>query len=113
MANKSNKRTGSGGIVFSTNPNFDFGNTYDLPVETVPPEKQKLIVILDKKHRKGKIVTLITGFVGDDNALKELEKKLKTLCGSGGSSKDSEILIQGDFKQKILDYLLKNGYNVK
>ena len=111
MTNK-NKRT-VGGIVFSTNPDFDFGSSFDATVETLPPDKQNLKVFIDRKQRKGKTVTLISGFVGDTNSIKELEKKLKTLCGSGGSYRDSEILIQGDFKQKIVDYLSKNGYKVK
>jgi len=111
MSNK-NKNNNSG-IVFSTNPNFDFGNDADENIETLPPEKQNLKVFRDSKQRKGKTVTLITGFVGDVDSLKELEKKLKNLCGSGGSSKDGEILIQGDFRQKILDFLLKNGYRAK
>jgi translation initiation factor 1 len=111
MTNKN--KSNSGGIVFSTNPDFDFGDENEGSAITFPPEKQNLRVIIDKKQRKGKTVTLITGFIGDNEALKELEKKLKTLCGSGGSSKDGEILIQGEFKQKILDYLLKNRYKAK
>jgi len=111
MSNKN--RINSGGIVFSTNPDFKFGDDSEEVIITLPPEKQHLRVIIDKKQRKGKIVTLITGFSGDNDALKELEKKLKTLCGSGGSSKEGEILIQGDFRQKILDYLQKNGYKAK
>ena len=111
MSNKN--RTNAGGIVFSTNPDFNFGNDNDDVIITLPPEKQNLRVFIDKKQRKGKTVTLITSFTGDNESLKELEKKLKTLCGSGGSSKDGEILIQGDFRQKILDFLLKNRYKAK
>jgi translation initiation factor 1 len=110
MSNKNKRNTG--GVVFSTNPDFNFGDD-DIAVITLPPEKQKLQVIIDKKQRKGKTVTIITGFEGDNEDLKELEKKLKTLCGSGGSSKDGEILIQGDFRQKVLDYLLKNRYKAR
>ena len=109
---KKNKNS-TGGIVFSTNPDFVFEPDIDEVEETLPPSKQHLKIMLDKKQRKGKTVTLISGFVGSEDALKELEKKLKVLCGSGGSSKDNEVLIQGDFKDKIFDFLIKNGYNVK
>jgi len=101
------------GIVFSTNPIFNYGDDTDDVIETLPPEKQNLKIFRDSKQRKGKTVTLITGFVGANEALRELEKKLKNLCGSGGSSRDGEILIQGDFRQKILEFLVKNGYKVK
>ena len=109
---KKNKNT-IGGIIFSTNPDFIFESDADETEETLPPHKQHLKIMLDKKQRKGKTVTLISGFIGSADALKELEKKLKTLCGSGGSSKDDEVLIQGDCKDKIFDYLIKNGYNAK
>ena len=109
---KKNKNT-IGGIIFSTNPDFVFESDDDETVETLPPHKQHLKIMLDKKQRKGKTVTLISGFIGNADDLKELEKKLKVLCGSGGSSKDDEILIQGDFKDKIFDFLVKNGYGVK
>jgi len=109
---KKNKPTPTG-IVFSTNPNFNYGDDSNDVIETLPPEKQNLKIFRDSKQRKGKTVTLITGFVGSNEALRELEKKLKNLCGSGGSSRDGEILIQGDFRQKILEFLVKNGYKVK
>lgn len=101
------------GIVFSTNPEFNFEDDSTEIIETLPPEKQNLKIFRDSKLRKGKIVTIITGYVGSNESLKELEKKMKILCGSGGSSKDGEILIQGDFRQKVLFFLQKNGYKVK
>jgi len=107
------KKSNIGEIVYSTNPDFYYADDLNQSVETFLPEKQKLKVFIDKKQRKGKTVTLITGFIGTNDALKELEKKLKTHCGSGGSSKDGEILIQGDFKEKISEFLTKNRYGVR
>ena len=106
---KSNKNNR---IVYSTDPDFVSENEEE-EVPVVPPEKQTLRILLDKKQRKGKKVTLITGFQGPEDALKELAKELKTHCGAGGSAKDSEILIQGDFRSKIRDVLEKKGYKVK
>jgi len=102
-----------GGLVFSTNPNFIQFNSNEQEVETLLPEKQKLIIKIDKKLRAGKIVTLITGFIGAENDLEILCKQLKNYCGAGGSSKNAEILIQGDCKQKIADFLTKKKYGVK
>ncbi len=111
MAKK--QRNNQGGIIFSTNPQFEYESNDQEANETLPPEKQNLKIWLDSKQRKGKTVTLITEFKGTPEDLKELEKKLKNICGSGGSSKDGEILIQGDFREKILIYLTDKGYKAK
>jgi len=100
-------------VVYSTNPDFDYDYQENESQETLSPSKQNLRVLIDKKQRKGKVVTLITGFVGDPDDLKDLGKMLKTKCGTGGSVKDGEIVIQGDFKAKILDELKKMGYKAK
>ena len=97
------------GLVFSTDPNFKLDN--DEPIqETLSVAQQKLRIKLETKHRGGKAVTLISGFVGSDDNLQELGKKLKSFCGTGGSAKDAEIIIQGDNRDKILQWLLKNEY---
>jgi translation initiation factor 1 len=101
------------GVVYSTNPDFNYQYQDTEQPETLPNKQQKLYVQLDKKARAGKQVTLVTGFVGTDTDLQVLGKKLKNLCGSGGSAKDTEILVQGDHRQKILDYLQKEGYITK
>ena len=101
------------GVVYSTNPDFDFSFEDDGQVETLAPAKQNLKVQLDKKARAGKQVTLISGFVGTNDDLEALSKKLKNLCGCGGSAKDGEILIQGDFRDKILSFLNTSGYKAK
>lgn len=105
-SNKDNK------IVYSTDPDFVYDNEEE-EIPIVPPEQQNLRISLDKKQRKGKKVTLITGFQGPDEALKELAKALKIQCGAGGSAKDGEILIQGDFRTKVRDLLEKKGYRTK
>lgn len=99
-------------VVYSTNPDFRYetepvGNT----AATLPPEKQNLRVTTDKKHRAGKVVTLVTGFTGTENDLNELGKLLKTKCGTGGAVKDGEIIIQGDLKQRITELLQTAGYS--
>ena len=101
------------GVVFSTNPNFGYEHENEEEPETLQPSKQSLRVTLDKKQRAGKSVTLVTGFVGTEADLKELGKMLKTKCGVGGTVKDGEILIQGDFRKKILEILQKEGYKAK
>ncbi len=102
------------GIVFSTDTDFSYQEAEEyVEVDTLPNEKQKLKVLLDRKARKGKTVTIVEGFVGSDEDLQALAKILKQKCGVGGSAKEGEILIQGDFKQKIFDYLKTSGYGVK
>ncbi len=101
------------GTVYSTNPDFKYETENDNEQDTPENAKQLLIVFTDNKQRKGKIVTLVTGFVGKQEDLETLAKMLKTKCGVGGSVKDSEIIIQGDFKQKIKELLEKEGYKVK
>jgi translation initiation factor 1 len=96
-------------IVYSTNPNYEYENE-DEEQETLEPKDQHLKVLVDRKQRKGKSVTIITGFEGADDDLKELAKKLKSKCGVGGSAKDGEILVQGEFKDKIYTILVDMGY---
>ena len=97
------------GFVYSTDPNFQFSKDESVN-ETISPSHQKLRIRLDKKHRAGKLVTLIEGFVGTQDDLEDLGKKLKNLCGSGGSVKGYEIIIQGDHREKIKQWMVKNGY---
>lgn len=97
-------------VVYSTNPNFNYETNEEESSETLDKKQQKLRVSIEKKGRGGKTVTLITGFVGKEEDLKELGKLLKTKCGVGGSIKDGEILIQGDFKQRAIDLLKAEGY---
>lgn len=98
------------GFVYSTDPNFSFQPEENEAQETLPPARQKLRIRLETKHRGGKTVSLIEGFIGTNNDLEDLGKKLKNFCGTGGSAKDLEIIIQGDQREKILQWLLKNGY---
>ncbi|MDR2424832.1 MAG: translation initiation factor [Prevotellaceae bacterium] len=100
-------------VVFSTNPDYEYEYHSEETEETLEPAKQRLTVRLDKKQRGGKKVTLVGGFVGSVDDLKNLGKDLKTKCGTGGNVKDGEILIQGDFRNKVLEYLSKEGYKVK
>jgi translation initiation factor 1 len=97
-------------LVYSTDPNFKLEEEDNMEQETLLPEEQKIKIKLEKKHRGGKTVTLIENFVGTDADKEELGKKLKTSCGTGGSVKDGEILVQGDNRDKVLQWLLKNGY---
>lgn len=98
------------GFVYSTDPNFKFEQEQPGEQNTVSPKEQRLKIRLETKHRGGKTVTLIEGFIGKEDDLEELSKKLKNFCGSGGSAKDNEIIIQGDHRDKVLQWLLKNGY---
>ena len=97
-------------VVYSTNPDFGYEMDNDEEQVTLDKDKQNLRVSIDKKNRGGKVVTLITGFVGTENDLKELGKLLKSKCGVGGSAKDGEIIIQGDFKTKVMELLVREGY---
>jgi translation initiation factor 1 len=106
---KKNKKDRSG-VVYSTDPDFNYNFETDEPAEALPPQQQKLRVSLDRKQRKGKEVTLVTGFVGPDSSLQELGKYLKTKCGVGGSAKDGEIIVQGDQRERVLALLLEKGY---
>lgn len=105
---KQNKRNG---IVFSTNPDFIFDDSDAVTPEEIPvPEKQNLRVMVERKGRGGKTVTLVTGFIGPDESLQTLAKMLKTKCGVGGSAKDGEIVLQGEFKVKVAETLKTMGY---
>lgn len=106
---KKNK-TDRHGFVYSTDPNFRFEEEEAQSAGTLQPNQQKLKVRLDTKHRGGKTVTLIEGFTGKDEDLQDLGKKLKNYCGTGGSAKDGEIIIQGDQREKVMQWLQKNGY---
>jgi len=107
---KKNKSDGRG-FIYSTDPNFNFEPVQDEILETLPPAKQALRIRLDTKHRAGKAVTLITGFTGNSEDVEQLGKQLKNFCGTGGSVKDTEIIIQGDQRDKVLQWLLKNSYS--
>ena len=98
------------GFVFSTDPNFQFKDENDPEQDTLPPNEQRLKVRMETKHRAGKAVTLVEGFLGKDEDLQQLGKQLKNYCGTGGSAKDREIIIQGDQREKVLQWLIKNGY---
>jgi translation initiation factor 1 len=107
--NKKNKPD-SKGFVYSTDPNFRFENEENQELQRLPETQRKLRIRLDTKHRAGKAVTLIEGFVGTENDLEQLGKAIKNYCGTGGSVKDFKIIIQGDQRDKILQWLQKNGY---
>ncbi len=101
------------GVVYSTNPDFQYQTEATQEADTLPPEKQRLIVGIDRRNRGGKQVTLVSGFIGKSDDLKELGRTLKTKLGVGGSAKDGEITIQGDFRDKVVSILQAMGYNAK
>lgn len=109
-----NDRKSRLGVVYSTNPDFSFQSEYHSEEEEViPPSKQKILVGIDRRNRGGKQVTLVSGFKGSEDDLISLGKILKTKCGSGGTAKDGEIIIQGDFRDKIVTTLQSLGYQAK
>jgi len=108
---KINSLNDLGGFVFSTNNSFEFDKQENQ--ETLAPKQQFLEALFSNKGRGGKTVTVITGFIGNEDDLKSLGKMLKTKCGVGGSVKDNEIIIQGKFRDKIMEILKKEGYNIK
>ena len=99
------------GVVYSTNPDFAYDTGAVEEAETLPPERQKLLVGIDRRNRGGKQVTLVSGFVGREEDLAALAKTFKTRCGVGGAAKEGDILIQGDFRDRVLQLLLAMGYN--
>lgn len=101
------------GIMFSTDPEFVYQDEPQEVEETLQNEQQNLRVMLDRKNRGGKTVTLVTGFIGTIEGLEQLAKNLKTKCGVGGGAKDGEIILQGDFKEKVFLFLQNEGYKVK
>ena len=112
MGNKNDKKERIN-VVYSTNPNYQYEYNQEKEQETLAPEKQNLRVTLDSKQRKGKTVTLVQGFTGTEEDLKELAKLLKNKCGVGGSVKDGEIIIQEEVKEKVLTILRDNKYRAK
>ena len=101
------------GVVYSTNPDFNYREETEVQEDTPEPSRQRLIVSIDRRNRGGKQVTLVSGFVGSDKDLKELGKTLKVKCGVGGTAKDGEITIQGDLRDKVTGILQGMGYNAK
>lgn len=108
---KSKKNRGN--IVYSTNEDFDYDFDDETEEETLEPGQQDLRVQIDRKNRKGKEATLVTGFIGTEDDLKDLGKTLKSKCGVGGTAKNGEILIQGNHKEKVFQLLVDLGYKVK
>ena len=100
-----------GGMVYSTDPNFKPEQEQKQELDTLLPAQQKIKVRLDTKHRAGKAVTLVEGFIGTTVDKEELGKKLKTFCGTGGSVKEGEIIVQGDNRDKVMGWLQKNGFS--
>lgn len=107
---KKNDRKDRLNIVYSTNPNFIYETEKTEETETIPENMQKLRVQVEKNHRGGKTVTVVKGFIGREEDMKQLGKLLKTKCGTGGSVKEGEILVQGDVKEKVIELLKREGY---
>lgn len=101
------------GIVYSTNSDFVYETNETAEAETLEPSRQKLKVFIDRKQRKGKSVVIIDGFIGKDEDLELLAKELKTKCGTGGSAKDGQIIIQGEMIEKVKIFLTSQGYKIK
>ena len=101
------------GMVYSTNPDFEYTTAQEEQTPTLPPQQQDLRVWVDRKHRGGKTVTLVKGFVGTEEDLADLGRMLKSKCGVGGTAKDGEIIIQGDHRDRIMELLSKAGYKCK
>ncbi|MGL4852580.1 MAG: translation initiation factor [Phocaeicola sp.] len=98
-------------VVYSTNPDYNYNYSDEEESETIAKKQQKLRVSIEKKGRGGKTATLVSGFIGTEEDLKELGKVLKSKCGVGGSAKEGEIIIQGDLKQRIIELLKQEGYS--
>ena len=98
------------GVVYSTNPDYQYDYGLEPEAETLPPQQQKLRVRIERNHRGGKTVTLVSGFVGTDDDLQSLGRLLKSKCGVGGSAKDGEIIVQGEHLDKVKQILLAEGY---
>lgn len=98
-------------VVYSTNPDYDYDYDSDQEMDELPGNQQKIRVFIDRKKRKGKEVTLVTGFVGPEDRLKEIAKALKSKCGVGGSAKDGEIIIQGNHRDKVVGLLIDMGFS--
>ncbi|MBI1769234.1 MAG: translation initiation factor [Bacteroidetes bacterium] len=110
---KKNEWKNRDGVVYSTNQNFQYEYSGNNEADTLPAQQQNLKVLLDKSGRAGKQVTLVTGFLGKPGDLESLTKLLKTKCGVGGSSKNGEIILQGDLRDKVVQALIKEGYKAK
>jgi len=106
------RKTGNSGIIYSTDPGFKLAGEKNEIIESLPANKQKLKVRLDTRQRAGKAVTLIEGFIGKNEDLEALGKLIKTFCGTGGSVKDNQIIIQGDQREKVLSWLQKNAFSL-
>jgi translation initiation factor 1 len=98
-------------VVYSTNPDFKYETEEEPEADTLPRQQQRLHVTIEKKGRGGKTVTVVTGFTGTEDDLKELGRMLKSKCGVGGSVKDGEVLIQGELKQRVIELLKTEGYS--